>query len=113
MKNYFNISKHYLGEQIPENPYLLHAVYITPEEREKFNNVQFIAEDAKSKFWKKREKVSGCAVNKFFDAQFNDYANHTLHVWLSQEIVEYLQQEPDLLHDLSKLLCLLTNINTP
>ena len=96
IKRYFYISKNYLRESIPDDPTLLHPVYVTPEEREKFNNVKNMIKDAISaEIFKMFEKISNFPI---FNAHLTDCKNHSSLVCLYQEIDEYLQEEPDLFH---------------
>lgn len=92
VKSYYNISKKFLDEPVPDDITLTHPVYVTQEERAKFNDIANMTKDIISgKILKKAESITTLSVQEFFIVQLAESKSHSSLVQLYYEVQKYLQ----------------------
>ena len=98
IKRYYNISRQFLNEEIPDDPELLHPVYITTEENLKYNDISRMSKDAiQGTILNKIENILCKEVRRFFLTKLESEVKNTISalVQFNTEIEEYIRDQPD------------------
>ena len=94
----FQLTTEFLDEELPEDPQLLHPVFVTPEENKKYNDISRMSKDViLGTVLHKIESISCNEVRKFFLSRLESDIKNTIVtlVNFSYDIDEYLQEQPD------------------